>query len=108
MSTVTVKRNDSQVEFGDSLTVDGVAVDLTYAIVLFLMLHANGTLVTGTATIDAVPSTGLVTYTATAANLAATGKYRQEWQATFPDGRVLTFPSTGWNTVLVIDDLNPA
>ena len=34
------------------------------------------------------------------------GEYLQEWEVTFSDGGILTFPSGGHNTIKIIEDLN--
>lgn len=49
---------------------------------------------------------GTVTYTAGVGFLTAIGDYSQEWQVTFPDASVLTFPSNGYNKIIILDDLN--
>lgn len=107
MSTITVKRSDVGVVFTDTLTANDVAVNLTTATVLFVLRHSSGTVTSRTASVVSAAA-GTVSYTTVTNDLSAAGKYRQEWQATFGDGRVYTFPSDGWNTVNVIDDLNPA
>lgn len=107
MSTITVKRSDVGVVFTDTLTANDVAVNLTTATVLFVLRHSSGTVISKTAVIVSAAA-GTVSYTTVTSDLSTAGKYRQEWQATFGDGRVYTFPSDGWNTVNVIDDLNPA
>jgi hypothetical protein len=104
-TNVSIKRNDTGVSFTDTLTVNGAAVDLTGATVLFLMRLRDGkTVFSQTATIvDA--GAGQVAY-GPGALPTTPGLYEQEWQVTLAGGNILTFPSDGYNTVDVLDDLN--
>jgi hypothetical protein len=33
------------------------------------------------------------------------GKFKQEWEVVFNDGKILTFPNDGYNTVNILEDL---
>lgn len=37
--------------------------------------------------------------------VAKDGKFKQEWELTFPKGRILTFPNDQYNTVQILPDL---
>jgi hypothetical protein len=109
MTTVEAKRGDIGVLFTD--TPAAVDVDFTdVATALFLMKDKRGvvTLVSGDAT-TSNEATGScdIRYVTQDGDLDVAGLYRQEWELTFGDGSVLTFPSRGWNEVIVTEDLNP-
>lgn len=101
---VAVKRGDVGVVFEDTLTSGGVPVDLTGATVRFI-LSRNGASTVRVATVVNAAA-GTVSYAAVAGDLATAGEHRQEWEVTWPAGQTLTYPSDGWNRVLVLDDLN--
>lgn len=104
MSTVKVKQDDVGVLFTGTLTSNGAPLPLSGATVLFLMKKGT-TLISKQATIVSAPA-GTVSYTSVAGDLATRGTFLQEWEATFPDGRKITFPSSGYNKVIVGRDLN--
>lgn len=88
------------------LSPAGAPVDLTGASVRFLLAaQAGGTpLVDGTATIvDAAQ--GIVEYAWAPGDLQAAGQYLAEFEVTWPDGRVQTYPGDGYITVAVVADL---
>lgn len=47
----------------------------------------------------------LVRYTPAAPDVAIPGAYDVEWEITFPGGAVQTFPSSGFLTCLLYDDI---
>ncbi len=110
--TLHVKRGDVGRQFTDTLTTGdpAVPIDLTDAVeVLFQLDHTERALVvTGVATVVGDPTDGNVEYTTVATNLDIAGLYRHEWQVTFSDGTIFTFPDEGYNYVSVDMDLGPA
>lgn len=105
MSEVTIKRYDTGLVFTDTLINDGVPVDLTGCTVKFIM--KKGMLVFSAAAVIVAPEAGTVSF-GPAQLPSEVGSYSQEWEVTFNDQRVLTFPSNTYNTVRVIADLNNA
>lgn len=106
-NTVIVKSGDTAIEFTDTLTQDGVAVDLTGATVLFLLrLRLEPFTAYSLAATIVTAASGTVKYVPGAGYPTAVGKYEQEWQVTFGDATVLTFPSSGYNTLIIESDLN--
>lgn len=107
MATVKIKSDDTSIQFDSTLTINSVAADITGATVLFLLklksapytsFSASATIVSAVAgTVKYVPSGGFPT---------AIGVYKQEWQVTYGDGTILTFPSDNYNTVIILEDLN--
>jgi hypothetical protein len=104
MTTVNIKQNDTKGIFSDTLTVDGVPVNLTGCTVKFLLRKPGIAVISQTATVAAA-LTGDVTYQPVLADVSKVGKYQQEWEVTFGDNRILTFPNGGYNTVIIGDDL---
>lgn len=107
MSTaVQVKRGDVGAILADTLNADGLAnLNNATAVLLLLREYYTDVLLTFTATI--ISSTArTVQYVIQSGDLVE-GVYRQEWQVTFVDASVLTFPSRGTNWVFVGQDLNP-
>lgn len=49
---------------------------------------------------------GQVRYDWASGDTSTAGDFLVEWQVTFPDGRQQTFPSTGYNTVKIVADLD--
>ena len=112
-SSVKVKRNDIGVTFTGTLTCTN-ALDWTSATVRWLLKGKDsyeqvsgagsftGDYGTGT---EANSTTAGVSYTTVSGNLSESGKYWHEWEVTFANGAVITFPSDEWNTVQILDDL---
>ena len=105
-NVVDVKRGDVGVIFTDTLAATGLANLNNVTSLLFLLRnHSTGTLVSKTATVTN-SATLTVQYVTQSGDLGTAGVYLQEWELTFNDGSVLTFPSRGYNLVRVADDLN--
>jgi hypothetical protein len=106
MSKTSIKSGDTAIEFTATLTRNNVPVNLTSSSVKFLLRNrATGTAFSATATI-VVAAAGTVSYEPGVGFPTTAGNYSQEWEVTFPDTTVLTFPSAGYNTLVIEDDLN--
>jgi hypothetical protein len=107
MSVVTVKQRDTAQVFTDSLTQDGLALDLTDATVLFLLRHEDtGEEFSDDAVIEGDPQNGDVSF-GPGVLPTTPGVWKQEWEVTLVDDTVLTFPNDGYNDVIIRPDLNP-
>jgi hypothetical protein len=104
---VRVKRGDVGIVFLDVFAnAEGTPIPLTDATdILFVMRLRDNVIVGAAEVVDA--DAGTVSYTTVEGDLDAAGLYRQEWEASFVDGRVLTTPGADWNGVEVVEDLNP-
>lgn len=106
MPTVTIKQHDTKVIFRDTPTVNGVALtsgDLAGATLKFILKDRSG-IITRTATIN---GDATFSYQVTAPDVANITEFKQEWEVTFADGKILTFPNNAYNVVKVIADLGP-
>lgn len=86
----------------------GSPVDLTGAtVVLNTRLKPGGTVKINGGTMGAVGSAvnGRQTYSPTASDTDTPGIYEAEIQTTFTNGRIRTFPSEGYFTIEVVDDI---
>lgn len=102
----SIKAGDTGIEFTATLKRGGDAVDLTSATIKFLLRNrATAAAFSAAATIVSAES-GTVRYVPGAGFPTTPGTYSQEWEVTFPDTSVLTFPSAGYNTLVIDDDLN--
>ena len=106
-----IKRGDTKRSIQATLTdCDGVVVDLTAASsVKFIMKQstASGTpKVSAPATI-VTPGSGVVRYDWAGTDTDTTGKYHAEWEVTWPGPKLDTYPSDGYNQIVIAQDLNP-
>ena len=107
MSRVKIKSGDTAVNFTAALKVNDSAVDLTNATVLFLLKPSNSpqTAYSFSASIVSAAA-GTVSYSPGDGFPVIAGTYFQEWQVAFSDNSILTFPSSGYNKVIIEEDLN--
>lgn len=88
------------------LDAAGVAVNLTGATVEFAMKKNGGssTKVSAAATL-VTPSAGTVKYVWQSADTDTPGDYNAEFEVTFGDGTVLTFPNSGYFTINIAAEI---
>jgi hypothetical protein len=107
-SAYFIKRNDTKGTIEcNLLDGDSTAVDLTGATVKFLMRREgrSGVKVNSAASVVGDPAAGVVSYQWEAADTDTAGDYEGEFEVTFSDGRVATFPSDGYVPVTVLADV---
>ncbi len=106
MATFSIKRNDTSPSLLTTLTdAAGTAVDLTGATVRFHMNDLAGTNVVDAAVTVVTAASGIVRYDWDAADTAAAGLHRAEFEVTYSDSTVETFPNDGFLMVNVLEDL---
>jgi hypothetical protein len=103
-----IKQGDTNPTFSDTLTYsDGTAVDLTSASVKFVMRGQPATVATtnATATIGSPATSGKVSYQPVATDTATPGRYMGNWVVTFTGGSIMTFPTDGYLSIIVEENL---
>ena len=118
MADFTTKQGDNALVFNDTLTNTDdstspptvTAVDLTGASVQFVMraLTATTPAINASATIGSPSTAGKVSYTPTATDTATAGMFNAYWIVTFGGGAVQRFPTNGYLTVEIQENLETA
>jgi len=97
--------------WSDTLTYStGAAVNLTGATLTFIvrsLTAAAPVTLAGTASIVSAAA-GTVQFAASAADTATPGQYMAQWKVTFAGGSVMTFPTVGYLSVHVEENLTTA
>jgi peptidoglycan/xylan/chitin deacetylase (PgdA/CDA1 family) len=93
---IQLKRNDTKDTISYTMTyADGTPVNLTGATVRFVMGKGKTLITSATATIISA-ATGKVEYTLNESDTLLAGNYNAEFEVTFSDGKIKTFPSDGY------------
>lgn len=107
MSYFQIKRGDTSPSILATLTdAGGAPVNLTGATVRFHMRPASAP----TATVDAAavivnPSAGTVRYDWQSGDTATAGWHEAEWEVTYADSAVETFPNAGAQVIRIDPDI---
>jgi hypothetical protein len=108
---VTIKQNDTKVRFSYIPKIDGVPVppaDFVGATLKFI-LRNESLKISRDAVItpddEAEPPHVTFDYDPEPEDVAATGKFRQEWRVVTIDGKPLTYPNGGYNIVEILPSL---
>ena len=105
--TFYIKQNDTVPSIRATLqNGNGDPVDLINASVRFHMraIGANNTKVDAAAVVVSAAA-GLVQYNWIAADTDTIGSYQAEFEVTYPDSTVETFPNDGYVRIEIIDDI---
>jgi hypothetical protein len=107
MADYSAKHGDTALVCLDTLTYsDGTAANLAGATVHFVMRARSANAVTTDLAASIVSaSAGTVSYALTAQDTAVAGLYAQEWVVTFSGGTIEHFPTQGYNTVEIQENL---
>ncbi len=106
--TFFIKRNDTSPAFQATLKdADDTVVNLTGATVRFHLVTPTGTTVVDAAATVVTASAGLVRYAwaTNGADTASAGRYNAEFEVTYSDSTVETFPNYDYETVRIWEDL---
>lgn len=107
MSTFFIKRNDTGPSIAGTLErPDGTAVDLTGATIRFHM-RVKGS---GTAKVDAAATivsaaAGSVKYDWQSGDTDTAGFFQAEWEVTYSDGTIETFPNYEFQEIQIFEDI---
>lgn len=115
MADITLKQGDTQPPVIQTLYMgDGSVADLTDAVVLFKMRRMIG-LVAGDSEILVIdageaeslgsPEDGIVKYEWADGDTDLAGGFEAEWEVTFENDEVLTFPNGGYLTIAITEQL---
>ena len=106
MATVTLTRGDTARQFKDTLkNSDGSVIDLTDCKVYFLLKEKETRAVVRQEADILDEAAGTVEYWPEAEDVAVAGKYWQEWEIEYQDGKILSVPTKPKNTVNIVEDL---
>jgi hypothetical protein len=100
-----LKRNDTAPAFEVTLTADDMAVDLTSSSVRFHMMNSAGDVVIDAAATLVTPASGIVKYVWQTGDTDTAGRYKAEWEVTFTDSTIRTFPTPGYDKVRILGDI---
>jgi len=105
--TFYVKQNDTTPSLRAALkNGDNDAIDLTNATCRFHMRKIGSTTVSVDEAAQIVTeATGIVQYNWTASDTATVGSYQGEFEVTYPDNTIETFPNNGYIRVEITDDI---
>jgi len=109
MPVFTIKQNDTRPVYTGTIEIGGVGVDLTNCTLLFKMVDDTGALLVNAAAVaygDQITNPGVFTYYWTAADTAQAGRMSAEVEVTFTDGKIQTFPTVGFERVIIEGDLD--
>jgi BppU N-terminal domain len=99
--TIQLKRNDTKDIISYTLTnLDGSVVNLTGATVRFMMGKGKNLVTNASATITNA-ATGQVQYTMSESDTLLSGIFNAEFEVTFSNGKVKTYPSDGYIMVKI-------
>jgi len=102
-----IKQNDTGPVLRATLTdSDGNAVNITGASVQFHMEDLNGNLKVDAACVIVDGTSGIVDYEWVAADTEDSGTFYVEWEVTYADGTIETFPNRGHRSVVITKELN--
>jgi len=104
--TFTMKQNDTSPSLAGILKdVDEVVIDISGATVRFHMRDSAGTTVVDAAAVIADGPGGGVRYDWDAADTVTAGLFEAEFEVTYADTKIETFPNTGYIRVRIKDDI---
>lgn len=107
MMAFTIKQNDTSPSMSATLTdASNNAINLTGASVQLHMEDLGGTIKVDSACTITDATSGVVRYDWTASDTDTVGTYRVEFEVTYADSSIETFPNKGYESVIVVGELN--
>jgi len=105
-ATFITKKGDTRVAIKATLLdASGQPVDLTNSSVKFIMAKQNGTVKINRDALIQDAANGVVWFVFEANEVDEAGTFRGEFEVTYNDGRVETFPNDGYIIVQINPDL---
>lgn len=103
-----IKQNDTAPSLKATLKDgDGNVINLTDASVRFHMRTVGGasSVVDAAATVNSPATAGVVQYDWVAADTVTTGAYQAEFEVTYGNSKIESFPNNGYIRVQIVDDI---
>lgn len=103
-----LKQNDTSPAIQTTLIDgDGLPVDITGNLgVRFHVRDAEGTVIIDTAATVVNASEGVVLYEWLPSDTATVGTFQGEFEVTYVDGKVETFPNSSYINIIITDDIS--
>ncbi len=104
-----IKTNDTSPKLGVTIKdVDGNAVDITgnNGVRFHMKAYGSNTLTVDAAALVTDATNGAISYEWVAGDTATAGTYYGEFEVTYADDRVETFPNKGYFTIIIQEDLD--
>jgi hypothetical protein len=106
MSRHEIKRNDTRPFWPVTLTYDdGTVADLNSASVRFIAMDSSGVVAIDSNAVITDPVAGQCEWRPGALDTQIAGIYSSEWEVTFADGTIQTFPTRTYDKLVVVGDL---
>ena len=109
MPVFTIKQNDTKPVYEGTIKIEGTPLPLTNTTLKFKMVDETGALLVNaaaTADPDQGVNPGVFTYPWAVGDTAQAGRMFAEVEVTFLDGTVQTFPTVGYERVIIRGDLD--
>ena len=104
--TFRIKQNDTSPQIEAVLSsAAGTPIDLNGASVRFHMRRAGAAVVIDAAATIVTAAAGLVRYSWTAGDTDTAGSYQAEFEVTYSDATVETFPNTANLEIVIMEDV---
>ena len=106
--TFYIKQNDTTPALKATLKDgDGTVINLTDATVKFHMrkVGASTSVVDAAAAVVSPATSGIVQYSWSGSDTTNTGLYSAEFEITYGDGKIETFPNSSYIRVEIVDDI---
>lgn len=103
----TIKQSDTSPSIRATLQdADGNPINLTGSTVRFHMKSLEGTVVVDSLATITTPLSGVITYDWLTTDTDTAGTYFAEFEVTYADSSVETFPNTGNLAIIITPELN--
>lgn len=102
---VTIKQHDTGRQWTDTLTINGVPINVTGCTIALLIRRKVSPAVVRRSAVVVSGAAGTVSYQPVSDDVANAGVFYLEWEITFPGGAQLSVPSDGYIELTIQSDL---
>lgn len=103
---IQIKKSDTVRSIYDTLMFYGSVIDLTNATVSLNIYNPLTDVNVSRAATVVVAASGSVQYQLVSADVAVTGSFLSEWQIIYQNGTELSVPTSGYNLIEIVEDLD--